>query len=88
MSKSKTTVAVSHMFKAYIDTINTHGGCAGRHPELVTEYVDRLMAERGLGVSASNEKGIYGLWSFWLNEKGIANLLSIPQLEKDGYTID
>ena len=26
--------------------------------------------------------------SFWLNEKGIANLLSIPQLEKDGYTID
>ena len=40
------------------------------------------------GVSTSQEKGIYGLCTFWLNEKGIANLLSIPQLEKDGYTID
>ena len=36
------------------------------------------------GVPALNEKGIYGLWSFWINEKGIANFLSIPQLEKDG----
>eukprot|EP00957_Ditylum_brightwellii_P042554 3222072-Ditylum_brightwellii.AAC.1 len=40
------------------------------------------------GVSTSKEKGAYRLWSFWLNEKGIANLLSIPQLEKDGYTIN
>ena len=40
-----------------------------------------------MGVSTSKEKGAYGLWSFWLNEKGIVNLLSIPQLEKDGYTI-
>ena len=32
------------------------------------------------GVSASNEKGFYGLWNFWINEQGIANLLSIPQL--------
>ena len=28
------------------------------------------------------------MWSFWLNKKGIANLLSIPQLEKDGCTIN
>ena len=34
------------------------------------------------------KRGIYGLWSLCLNEKGIANILSIPQLEKDGYTID
>ena len=39
-------------------------------------------------MSTSQEKGVYGLWSFGLNKKGIANLLSIPQLEKDGYTID
>ena len=47
-----------------------------------------LQGNCNAGVSASNEKGVYGLWSFWINEKGIANLLSIPQLEKDGYTID
>ena len=33
-------------------------------------------------------KRIFGLWDFWLNEQDIANLLSIPQLENDGYTID
>ena len=38
-------------------------------------------------MSTSQEKGVYGLWTFWLNEKGIVNLLSIPQLEKDGYNI-
>ena len=31
-----------------MDTINTHGGCAGRHPKLLDEHVARLMSERGL----------------------------------------
>ena len=48
MSRSETPVAFSRTFQTNIDTINTHGGCAGRHPELVKEYVDRLLAERGL----------------------------------------
>ena len=48
MSKSETPVAISRTFQANMDTINTHGGCASRHPELVKEYVNRLMAERGL----------------------------------------
>ena len=47
-----------------------------------------LQGNCNAGVSTSNEKGFYGLWNFWLNEQGIANLLSIPQLEKDGKTID
>eukprot|EP00957_Ditylum_brightwellii_P082920 6304766-Ditylum_brightwellii.AAC.1 len=47
-----------------------------------------LQGNCNVGVSTSKEKGAYRLWNFWLNEKGIANLLSIPQLEKDGYTID
>ena len=47
-----------------------------------------LQGNCNAGVSTSNEKGFYGLWNFWLNEQGIANLLYIPQLEKDGYTID
>ena len=40
------------------------------------------------GVSTSNEKVFNGLWNLCLNEQGIVNLLSIPRLEKDGYTID
>ena len=29
-------------------TINTHGGCAGRHPELVTQHIACIMSERNL----------------------------------------
>ena len=47
-----------------------------------------LQGNCNTGVSTSQEKGVYGLWTFWLNKKRIANLLSIPQLEKDGYTIN
>ena len=47
-----------------------------------------LQGNCNTGVSNSNEKGYYGLWNLWLNEHGIVNLLSIPQLEMDGYFID
>ena len=48
MSKAETPVAFCHTFQANVDTINTHGGCTGRHPKLVDEHVARLMSERGL----------------------------------------
>ena len=47
-----------------------------------------LQGNCNAGVSTSNKKGYYILWNFWLNEQGIANLFSIPQLEKDAYLID
>ena len=47
-----------------------------------------LQGNCNAGVSTSYEKGFFGLWDFWLNYQGITNLLSIPQLEKDGYVID
>ena len=56
MSNSETPVTFSRTFQANIDTINTHGGCAGRHPELVTEYVDRLISERGLDHDSDVDK--------------------------------
>ena len=40
------------------------------------------------GVTLCKEQGYYGAFKMWLNRKGIANLLSIPQLERDGYTVD
>ena len=46
-----------------------------------------LKGNYNAGVSTSYEKNI-GLWDSWINDQGIANLLSIPKLEKDGYVID
>ena len=54
----------------------------------VTHTHTVLQGNCNAGVSTSNEKGYYGLWNFWLTKQGIANLLSILQLEKDGYLID
>ena len=54
----------------------------------VHEDITVLQGNYNAGVSTSKEKGYYYLMNFLLNEQGIANLLSIPQLEKDGYLID
>ena len=80
-------------------TLNPHNlyldSCATYHSAFVRDMLSNvktgntvLQGQCNSGVSTSAEKGVYGQWAFWLNEKGIANLLSIPQLEKDGYTID
>ena len=39
-------------------------------------------------VSTSYEKGLFGICDFCLNEQCIANLLSVPPHEKDGYVLD
>ena len=33
------------------------------------------------------KRGYYGRLRVWLNENGIANLISIPKLEADGYVV-
>ena len=75
--------------KLYLDSCATYHSAFVRDMLCDVKTVGTvLQGNCNAGVSTSKEKGAYGLWSFWLNEKGIANLLSIPQLEKDGYTID
>ena len=78
-----------HPHKLYLDS------CVTYHSKFVRNMLSNmktgntvLQGNYNAGVSTSQEKGVYGLWTFWLNEKGIANFLSISQLEKDGYTID
>ena len=39
------------------------------------------------GVKLSPKVGDLGVFKMWINEGGIANLLSIPQLEKDGFRV-
>eukprot|EP00957_Ditylum_brightwellii_P032246 2443508-Ditylum_brightwellii.AAC.1 len=55
MSKAKTPVAFCCTFQANMDTINAHGGCAGCHPKLLNEHVERLKSERGLDNNSNTD---------------------------------
>ena len=48
MSKTEKPVDFCRTLQATVDTINTHGGCAGHHPQMVAEYGRRLCKERGM----------------------------------------
>ena len=48
MNKTEKPVDFCRTFQATVDTINTHGGCSGHHPQLVAEFVKRLCKEGGL----------------------------------------
>ena len=39
------------------------------------------------GTTRITKKGSYGDQQVWLNEQGVANLISIPMPEADGYTV-
>ena len=54
----------------------------------VHEVKRYLKGHCNAGVTICKEQGYYGAFKMWLNRNGIANLLSIPQLERDGYTVD
>ena len=54
MSKTEKPVGFCHTFQATVYTINTHGGCAGHQPQLVSEYGQRLQKESGLYLETCN----------------------------------
>ena len=39
------------------------------------------------GTTKIKKKGYFGDLQVWLNEQGVTNLISIPMLEKDGYSV-
>ena len=39
------------------------------------------------GTVSTRKKGRFGEFEVWYNKYGMANLLSVPMLEADGYTI-
>ena len=74
--------------KAYLDT------CTSYHtlfaPEFLTDISDSPTVMKGrcnAGTTSTNRKGSYGRSRVWLNERGIANLLSVPMLEEAGYIV-
>jgi hypothetical protein len=47
-----------------------------------------LRANCNVGTNFTTKKGLYfELFNLWLVRNGIANLLSLPQLEADGFTV-
>ena len=40
------------------------------------------------GQVETSTRGLYQDFHVWLNEKGIANLISIPELEECGYKVE
>ena len=66
--------------------------CATYHSMFVDWYLDTikdvgnvLHVHCNTGVITTNKKGYWGLFHIWINKKGVANLLSIAQLEEDRY---
>ena len=75
--------------KLYLDT------CATNHTMFAIESLERIhnvgMRLRQHCNAGATTTGKMGYWrgiKFWVNETGIANLLSVPQLEKDGYQLE
>ena len=46
-----------------------------------------LKGDCNAGTTYSNQKGWWSHFHMWLVESGIANLLSVPQLEADGFKV-
>ena len=75
--------------KLYLDSCATYYSSFARWVLGNVHQVSTLLQGNcNLGVSTSYEKGFFGIWDFWFNDQGIANLLFIPQLDKNGYVID
>jgi len=68
--------------------------CATYHSVFLDWYIDNvhqvdtiLKGSCNAGVTTSTTKGLFCVFEVWLNRGGIMNLLSIPQLEEDGFRV-
>ena len=75
-------------WKVYLDS------CASYHTFFVKEFLKNIQEGKGTmngncnaGETRITKRGYFEKMTVWLNENGIANLISIPKLEADGYTV-
>ena len=73
----------------YLDT------CASHHSFFVEEYLKNLhkaempmVTSCNAGEVTTDTQGFYEDFLVWLNRQGVANLISVPQLEEMGYKVD
>ena len=76
-------------WKLYLDS------CATYHSTFVDWFLENLhdvsvhiTGHCNAGTTTCKQKGYYGVFKMWLNKNGIENLLSITQLEQDGFVIE
>ena len=75
-------------WKVYLDS------CATYHTFFMKEFLRNIEENKGTtndncnaGETKITRRGYFGEMREWLNENGIVNLISIPKLEEDGYTV-
>ena len=73
----------------YLDTTSSFNQAfVYQHLDEVKRVVVSLRVNCNTGVSRANEKGCYGdIFNMLLVRNGIAKLLSVPQLECDGFVL-
>ena len=75
--------------KLYLDTCSSFHMCfTKKHMRQVVEVGQKLSGDCNAGTTYSSQKGWVGrLFHVWLVENGIANVLSVGQLEQEGFHI-
>ena len=73
--------------KLYLDSTSSfHQMFTDEHLEDIKQVEVVLSGHCNAGTSFSDEKGVYlDLFKMWLVKNGIANLLSLPRLERDVF---
>ena len=75
-------------WKVYLDS------CATYHTFFIKEYLRGIYTSKTVmngscnaGTVATRKKGWFGEFEVWYNKHRMKNLLAVPMLEADGYTI-
>eukprot|EP00804_Cyclotella_cryptica_P008908 CCRYP_012018-RA/>CCRYP_012018-RA protein AED:0.42 eAED:0.38 QI:0/0/0/1/1/1/2/0/309 len=75
--------------KIYLDSCATnHMTFAGEYANNIHKVAVGLRKNCNAGSSVTNKMGHWYRFKLWYSPNGIANLLSVPKLEHDGYKID
>ena len=75
-------------WKCYIDSCASYHNCfAKMFLKNIKEGGGTMTGSSNVGTTKITKKGSYGDLQVWLNEQGVANLISIPMFEADGYTV-
>ena len=75
--------------KAYLDTCCTNHSCfAAEYMRNIQKTGVMLKQHCNAGTSMTGRARFWRNLRFWYNEEGIANLISAPQLESEGYMLE
>ena len=75
-------------WKAYLDSCASyHTFFSKVHLKSIKEGGGTMTGNCNAGTTHIRKKGYFGDLQVWLNEQGVANLISISMLKKDGYSV-